>query len=186
MNYRRIYELLCERGKSRRRKGFDRHHIIPKSHGGTNSPDNLTNLTRREHILAHRLLWKISGDPLQKVACNALPYAELGARGSTAWRSNPEFLKNVGSPIPKEVRELGVKEFNRLRVTDPEWEAARLTKMARTKSQWVYVDSEGREFLSVRECALANNVPKHYVENGVRRGHHGFWRYPRDRSSEPV
>jgi hypothetical protein len=39
--------------------GLERHHIIPKHIGGTNDETNYTYLTRREHIVAHFLLWKI-------------------------------------------------------------------------------------------------------------------------------
>ena len=40
----------------------EKHHIIPKSEGGTNDPDNLVNLTAREHYIAHLLLAKIYDD----------------------------------------------------------------------------------------------------------------------------
>lgn len=40
----------------------EKHHIIPKSEGGSNEPDNLVNLTAREHYIAHLLLDKIYND----------------------------------------------------------------------------------------------------------------------------
>ena len=40
----------------------ERHHIIPKSEGGTDESDNLVNLTAREHYIAHLLLAKIYND----------------------------------------------------------------------------------------------------------------------------
>ena len=40
----------------------EKHHIIPKSEGGTDTKDNIVNLTAREHFIAHRLLAKIYGD----------------------------------------------------------------------------------------------------------------------------
>ena len=36
----------------------EKHHIIPKSMGGSNHSDNLILLTGREHFIAHVLLWK--------------------------------------------------------------------------------------------------------------------------------
>ncbi len=36
----------------------ERHHIIPRSLGGTNDADNLVKLTIREHFICHRLLCK--------------------------------------------------------------------------------------------------------------------------------
>lgn len=35
-----------------------KHHIVPKHAGGTDLPDNLIELTVKEHAEAHRLLWE--------------------------------------------------------------------------------------------------------------------------------
>jgi hypothetical protein len=45
---------------------YEEHHIIPKSVGGEDNPDNLVLLTAREHFLAHYLLTKIYLIPKQK------------------------------------------------------------------------------------------------------------------------
>ena len=37
---------------------YHSHHIIPRHAGGTNHPDNITQLTIEEHAEAHRLLYK--------------------------------------------------------------------------------------------------------------------------------
>lgn len=60
MNYKLIYENLCQRSLTRTWKPFtyEKHHIIPKSMGGSNSKSNLAILTPREHALAHLLLVK--------------------------------------------------------------------------------------------------------------------------------
>lgn len=60
MNYTKIYEAIIERAKQQqrdKRQGyFERHHILPRSIGGTNSKENLVLLTAKEHYLAHMLL----------------------------------------------------------------------------------------------------------------------------------
>jgi hypothetical protein len=38
----------------------ERHHIIPKSLGGSNKKNNLVHLTAREHFICHRLLTKMT------------------------------------------------------------------------------------------------------------------------------
>lgn len=40
----------------------EKHHIIPKSLGGDDSPDNLVFLTSKEHFIAHHLLTKMCVD----------------------------------------------------------------------------------------------------------------------------
>ena len=63
MDYRRIYDDLI-----RTRRGLDRdqytekHHILPKSKGGSNGKDNIIRLTPREHLVAHKLLARIYDD----------------------------------------------------------------------------------------------------------------------------
>lgn len=37
----------------------EKHHIIPKSIGGSNETDNIVSLTAREHFICHRLLTKM-------------------------------------------------------------------------------------------------------------------------------
>jgi hypothetical protein len=43
---------------SRKTKFIEKHHIIPKSMGGSNDNNNLIELTAREHFIAHLLLWR--------------------------------------------------------------------------------------------------------------------------------
>ena len=62
MNYRKHYDSLINRAKSRdldSKAYFEKHHIIPKCLGGLNSTDNIVKLTPREHFVAHKLLVKI-------------------------------------------------------------------------------------------------------------------------------
>lgn len=60
MNYQLHYNRLIERAKTRQLDCYvERHHIIPRCMGGTDSKDNLVKLTPEEHFLAHQLLVKI-------------------------------------------------------------------------------------------------------------------------------
>jgi len=61
MNYKKIYDSLCQIGKILREEYSytERHHIIPKCMGGDDSVENFTILTAKEHYLAHYLLVKI-------------------------------------------------------------------------------------------------------------------------------
>jgi hypothetical protein len=56
MDYRKHYELLCERGKVKREGYLEKHHIIPRCKGGDDSKENLTWLTAKEHYIAHYLM----------------------------------------------------------------------------------------------------------------------------------
>jgi hypothetical protein len=59
--YASVYFSIVERSKNRNISGYtEKHHIIPKSLGGTNDKSNLVVLTAREHYLCHILLVKMT------------------------------------------------------------------------------------------------------------------------------
>lgn len=60
MNYRKIYDAIINRAKSRQLKGYkERHHVIPRCMGGKDDADNLVDLTAREHFLCHWILARL-------------------------------------------------------------------------------------------------------------------------------
>jgi hypothetical protein len=61
MNYTKIYNSIIEKRKTHPLFGVytETHHIIPKSIGGSDNPENLVNLSAREHFICHRLLIEI-------------------------------------------------------------------------------------------------------------------------------
>jgi hypothetical protein len=61
--YARWYDQIITRAKSRTLSDnlyTEKHHVIPKSIGGTNLKDNLVVLTAREHFICHWLLIKFT------------------------------------------------------------------------------------------------------------------------------
>ena len=68
--YYRWYCTLIERSKSRAAPPIvEKHHIIPKSFGGSNEKANLAVLTPREHLIAHQLLLRCTaGDQKMKMS----------------------------------------------------------------------------------------------------------------------
>jgi hypothetical protein len=64
--YSKIYFSIIEKAKSRKLLEYkEKHHIVPKSLGGSDFKDNLVELTFREHFICHRLLVKMT-DGLNK------------------------------------------------------------------------------------------------------------------------
>lgn len=63
MDYRRIYsEFITDRKAKPKPQGYtERHHIVPRSLGGGDEPDNLIDLTAEDHFFAHLLLAKAYG-----------------------------------------------------------------------------------------------------------------------------
>jgi hypothetical protein len=69
--YNTWYKKLIENAVVRnwkRKKGRERHHILPKSIGGTDEKSNLVYITAREHFICHWLLIKMTdGDYRSKM-----------------------------------------------------------------------------------------------------------------------
>ena len=59
MNYKKVYNKIIENRLNNPLDGTEygeKHHIIPRSLGGSDEPDNLVRLTAREHFICHALL----------------------------------------------------------------------------------------------------------------------------------
>jgi hypothetical protein len=107
--YSKYYYSIVDNAKSRTISGniyTEKHHIIPKSMGGDNSPFNLVKLTAREHFVCHRLLARITtGQNRNKMVhalwrmCNSLKsdYKVNSKTYETAKLAHIYILKTVGS-----------------------------------------------------------------------------------------
>ena len=81
MQTQTIYSALVNRRKTHPATGrVEKHHIVPKSLGGSDNKSNLVSLTPREHYVAHRLLAKMHGGPMWA----ALAFMSRGAVNSAA------------------------------------------------------------------------------------------------------
>lgn len=67
--YTVTYYAIIANANSRQVVGYvEKHHIIPKSLGGSNSKSNIVRLSAREHFICHRLLTKMTdGDNRRKM-----------------------------------------------------------------------------------------------------------------------
>lgn len=76
--YTVVYFKIIDRARSEDRKKkqgtyYERHHILPRSAGGSNSKDNLVLLTAKEHLVCHFLLTRMfEGTFLQSKMKHAL------------------------------------------------------------------------------------------------------------------
>lgn len=57
--YEKWYNSIISKGANAKLPGNERHHILPKSLGGSDDASNLIYITAREHFICHWLLIKI-------------------------------------------------------------------------------------------------------------------------------
>jgi hypothetical protein len=88
--YTNWYNNIISSAKQRVNSGYtERHHIIPRSLGGSDLSSNLVNLTAREHFVCHWLLTKMVADKKHQ-------YQMWNAIGSMIDRTNPYQKRYVG------------------------------------------------------------------------------------------
>lgn len=123
MNYKKIYDFICDRGKLERNLIYhENHHIVPKCLDGTDDRENLTKLTAKEHYLVHWLLykmyplnWKISNAFFWMATENKKNNRRITSRqyerAKMAMSKNCSIrMKDVGNPMHKEVSKKKISE----------------------------------------------------------------------------
>lgn len=97
--YSHWYYNLVEKARSREipPEYNERHHIIPRSFGGNNSPSNLVTLSAREHYVAHLLLWKMNfADQYHKKMLSAVRFmAQIKTIGSRNYKVNSRIYSKI-------------------------------------------------------------------------------------------
>ena len=112
--YKLWHDSIIKKALNRNIKGyFERHHILPKSLGGSNKKDNIVKLTAKEHFIVHMLLCKFTiGNAYHKMlyAFNAMSNIRYGKRhyklhSRTAGILRKEFYKSIkGRKVSAETR----------------------------------------------------------------------------------
>ena len=84
MNYEKIYKNIVSKAQSRDKLDSytERHHVIPKSLGGTDDDRNMVTLTAREHFLAHYCLWKFNVGQAKSKMAHAFSFMRAGMDGN--------------------------------------------------------------------------------------------------------
>lgn len=100
--YTHWYMAIIEKAKHRKFEEptyTEKHHIIPRSMGGSNAKDNLVRLTAKEHIIVHLLLIKmVEGDMRRRMG---FAYIRMmsGRQGQLSGLSRKEqllFSREIG------------------------------------------------------------------------------------------
>ena len=107
MEYYKHYNLLVQKAQQENRTKtketyYEKHHIVPKSEGGSNTKENLVLLTAREHFIAHWLLYR------DKPNSQSRAYAFW----KMCTQHNPKQSRYTPSSRVYEEARLGFKEAN--------------------------------------------------------------------------
>ena len=103
--YSRWYNQIVKNSQNRVTEGYtERHHIQPRSLGGTDDKSNLAELTAREHFICHWLLTKMTSGEDHYKMLNALRM--MRAEKSGQQRYETVITSRVYESIKKEYSQL--------------------------------------------------------------------------------
>ncbi len=126
-NMNRIYTTNC---------GLERHHIIPKSLGGTNKKSNIVVFTPREHCIAHILLSKMFlGEAKGKMCYSLIALSSLRNKNRSKINSKQyQNLRNAHYKVLSDPDYIKLKSENTKKQWTPE---RKLSVSQKTKQQWI-------------------------------------------------
>jgi len=142
--YNKWYNQIVNRARNRVVEGYkEKHHILPRSLGGTDDADNLVNLTAREHFLCHWLLVKMhTGDARKKMisalylmrGVNTYQDRYINSRVYESLREEyAEYISSLNSgrvqPLEEKVKQVAAQTGRKRAPFSEEWRA----KMAEKK-----------------------------------------------------
>jgi hypothetical protein len=108
--YNKWYTTITEQAKNRVLETYtESHHIVPRSLGGSDEPNNLVNLTAREHFVCHWLLVKMTTGQEHHKMLNALRMMRAEKHGQQ--RYTTKITARVYESIKQEYAELQSKQF---------------------------------------------------------------------------
>ena len=108
--YKQWYANITDRAKNRVLETYtESHHIVPRSLSGGDEPNNLVNLTAREHFVCHWLLVKMTTGKEHHQMLHALRMMRAEKQGQQ--RYNTKITARVYENIKQEYAELQSKQF---------------------------------------------------------------------------
>ena len=174
MNYKKIYDSLIIRGKTRLLQEYSElHHIVPRCIGGNNEQDNLVRLTPEEHYVAHQLLVKIypNNPKLIKAAAMMIPnrpsnklygwlrrkFAKAQSAGQTGTNNSQHGSRWIHNPVTGETKKTKNK------IIEAGWVAGRYPKKPKLKTVH-------KKTLKSKELELLyNNYHELYIKFGFEK-----------------
>ena len=146
MAYIARYNNFIESLKDQEVSGvYEKHHIVPKSMGGTDDATNLIKLTPRQHYIAHWMLWKAYGGKMAQAFhfMNHHPnYKKINSKLYEQLRKDAvQYVSsiNTGRKIDQEERKLMSLRLKKYFQENPDKkEKARMHLMSITVSKEAY------------------------------------------------
>ena len=129
--YEKWYAAIIENAKQRDLDTYtETHHIMPRSLGGSDKPENLVDLTAREHFICHWLLTKMYTGVARLKMINAMYM--MRAESPNQKRYETKITARIYENIRKEYSEY-ISKLNKGRVQPPHEKAKQIAAITGRK-----------------------------------------------------
>lgn len=170
--YTKWYICLCHRAKNRKRifgEYLERHHVLPRSIGGSDDESNLVFLTAREHFIAHCFLPRMCKNTKDRQNLNwAITRMSSNCRGSS----------KIYAKEKERISREGISETRRKNIIDahrtPE---ARIRKSNKMRSKWSEPEYRIAMVTAMRACYQDPDIRKRRAKSAKN-----FWANPENRA----
>ena len=110
--YTKWYNSIISKAQTRAIESYtEKHHILPRSLGGTNLPNNLVKLTGREHFICHWLLVKMVTGPAREKMIYAFRMMRVTSRDHSGNRYKTKLTSRIFAKYRKEHFEIHSKNM---------------------------------------------------------------------------
>lgn len=185
MDYKKIYDKLIERGRTR---GLDKskldyytekHHAVPKCMGGSNDNSNLVLLTAREHYICHLIL-AILHPEIHGLSCavffmtNNPASSDINFKIAKNSRIFEELRINIANSKRGKTTSDKQKEIVRKFFTEHNPSSERDTTSLNNSNAKPVMDSERNIYPTTKACAKALGHDVETIRYWCRDGKNGF------------
>ncbi len=184
--YKVWHDNIIAKGKNRVLTGYqEKHHIIPKSLGGSNSKDNLVALTPKEHFIIHILLCKFTTGLARRsmlYAHKAMSYyikegrnykisSRIAEKLRKELKFSPEHIENLrkshlGKPSGKKGKKASKETIAKLKLVNLGKKASEETlaklRLAQSNMMWINKDGIGKK--------IKKHLLQEYLDKGYKVG----------------
>ena len=177
MNYKKLYFDYINYIKTLNRKRYkkndkryvyyEKHHIIPRSLGGTNDLNNLVLLTAREHYLAHYILTKI-------YPCSSMIVAFLLICNTTKYKKDmiktSKQYENVRKKWSNEITKLNKMRYKNGQMNNFVYNRKGKSSWNKNKLCPVKCITTNKTYNDIKDIANELNVSVDLIRQGCRNG----------------
>lgn len=193
--YTICYNNIIARAKSRVLVGYsEKHHIIPKSLGGTNLKENLVRLTAREHFICHMLLVKMVEGKAKHQMIKAIAMMAVQNKSQIRYKITARVFEKIKidaaiamSVLTKGKLKHSTETKKKMSDNSKGNPSAFKGKAHNDVSKKLLAEAHskpcisplGERFASTKEAGIAYNISGVAIRGNIQRGLSG-WRYERE------